>query len=82
MKWQCQNAEDLAVTQMMRIHTLEARARTDTVEDADRTNEAMTPESIQAIIDRAIQRNSTYTKDDASQSSGEGLRRPVQPARV
>nr|GFC06899.1 reverse transcriptase domain-containing protein [Tanacetum cinerariifolium] len=45
-----QSVEDLAVTQMMRIHTLEARARTDT--------------------------------DDASQSSGEGLRRPVQPARV
>nr|GEV45873.1 reverse transcriptase domain-containing protein [Tanacetum cinerariifolium] len=34
MKWQCQSAEDLAVTQMMRIHTLEARARTDLVEDA------------------------------------------------
>nr|GEV18913.1 putative reverse transcriptase domain-containing protein [Tanacetum cinerariifolium] len=29
-----QSAEDLAVTQMMRIHTLEARARTDTVEEA------------------------------------------------
>nr|GEW98426.1 hypothetical protein [Tanacetum cinerariifolium] len=28
-----QSAEDLAVTQMMRIHTLEARARTHTVED-------------------------------------------------
>nr|GFC96209.1 hypothetical protein [Tanacetum cinerariifolium] len=27
-----QSVEDLAVTQMMRIHTLEARARTDTVE--------------------------------------------------
>nr|GFC38121.1 hypothetical protein [Tanacetum cinerariifolium] len=46
------------------------------------TNDAMTPESIQAMIDRAIQRNSTHTQDDASQSSGEGLRRPVQPARV
>nr|GEY14894.1 hypothetical protein [Tanacetum cinerariifolium] len=34
MEWQRQRAEDLAVTQMMRIHTLEARARTDTVEDA------------------------------------------------
>nr|GEV34366.1 putative reverse transcriptase domain-containing protein [Tanacetum cinerariifolium] len=34
MKWQCQSAEDLAVTQMMRIHILEARARIDTVEDA------------------------------------------------
>nr|GEW23926.1 hypothetical protein [Tanacetum cinerariifolium] len=34
------------------------------------------------MIDRAIQRNSTYTQDDASQSSGEGHRRPVQPTRV
>nr|GEV90828.1 reverse transcriptase domain-containing protein [Tanacetum cinerariifolium] len=111
-----QSAEDLAVTQMMRIHALEARARTDTVEDASisfmiiipncidiviishehcifmigrimhvtrqGTNDAMTPESIQAMIDRAIQRNSTHTQDDASQSSGGGLRRPVQPACV
>nr|GEX47524.1 reverse transcriptase domain-containing protein [Tanacetum cinerariifolium] len=46
------------------------------------TNDAMTPESIQAMIDRAIQRNSTYTQDDASQILGEGLRRPVQPVRV
>ncbi|GJV12289.1 reverse transcriptase domain-containing protein [Tanacetum coccineum] len=45
-------------------------------------NDAMTPESIQAMIDRSIQRNSTHTQDDASQSSGGGLRRPVQPARV
>nr|GEX18402.1 putative reverse transcriptase domain-containing protein [Tanacetum cinerariifolium] len=30
-----QNAKDLAVTQMMRIHALEARARIDTVEDVD-----------------------------------------------
>nr|GFB32428.1 hypothetical protein [Tanacetum cinerariifolium] len=29
------SVEDLAVTQMMRIHALEARSRTDTVEDAD-----------------------------------------------
>nr|GEX70896.1 hypothetical protein [Tanacetum cinerariifolium] len=35
MEWQRQSAEDLAVTPMMRIHTLEARARTDTVKDAD-----------------------------------------------
>nr|GEZ15231.1 hypothetical protein [Tanacetum cinerariifolium] len=35
MEWQRQRAEDLAVTQMTRIHTLEARARTDMVEDAD-----------------------------------------------
>nr|GFC58351.1 hypothetical protein [Tanacetum cinerariifolium] len=35
MEWECQSTEDLAVTQMMRIHTLEARARADTMEDAD-----------------------------------------------
>ncbi|GJU96801.1 reverse transcriptase domain-containing protein [Tanacetum coccineum] len=39
------------------------------------TNDAVTPKSIQAIIDRAIQRNST--QDDGSQSSGGGIRRPV-----
>nr|GEX07152.1 hypothetical protein [Tanacetum cinerariifolium] len=43
------------------------------------TNDAMTPEFIQAMIDRAIQRNSIHTQDDASQSLGGGLRRPVQP---
>ncbi|GKB09747.1 putative reverse transcriptase domain-containing protein [Tanacetum coccineum] len=46
------------------------------------TNDAMTPESIPAMIDRAIQRNSTQTQDDGSQSSGGGVRRHVQPARV
>nr|GEU49768.1 hypothetical protein [Tanacetum cinerariifolium] len=35
MKWQRWSSEDLAVTQMMRIHTLKAKARTDTVEDVD-----------------------------------------------
>ncbi|GJX84988.1 putative reverse transcriptase domain-containing protein [Tanacetum coccineum] len=34
------------------------------------------------MIDRAIQRNSTHTQDDASQSSGGGLRSHVQPAHV
>nr|GEX61853.1 putative reverse transcriptase domain-containing protein [Tanacetum cinerariifolium] len=34
IEWQRHNSEDLAVTQMMHIHALEARARTDTVEDA------------------------------------------------
>nr|GEZ04950.1 hypothetical protein [Tanacetum cinerariifolium] len=34
MEWQRQSAEDLAVTQMMRIHALKAKARTDTMEDA------------------------------------------------
>nr|GEV11571.1 putative reverse transcriptase domain-containing protein [Tanacetum cinerariifolium] len=46
------------------------------------TNDTMTSESIQAMIDQAIQRNSTHTQDNASQSSGGGLKRPVQPARV
>ncbi|GJV25040.1 retrotransposon protein, putative, ty3-gypsy subclass [Tanacetum coccineum] len=46
------------------------------------TNDAMTPESIQAMIDRAIQRNSNQTQDDDSQNLGGGIRRPVQPARV
>ncbi|GJS91698.1 putative reverse transcriptase domain-containing protein [Tanacetum coccineum] len=45
-------------------------------------NGAMTLESIQAMIDRAIQRKSTHTQDDASHNSGGGLRRPVQPARI
>ncbi|GJT76244.1 putative reverse transcriptase domain-containing protein [Tanacetum coccineum] len=46
------------------------------------TNDAMTPESIQAMIDRAIQRNFTHNQDDVSHSSGGGLRMPVQPVRV
>ncbi|GKE23657.1 hypothetical protein Tco_1435169 [Tanacetum coccineum] len=45
-------------------------------------NDAMTPESIQVVIDRAIQRNSTHTQENASQSLGGGLRRPVEPARI
>nr|GFA99434.1 hypothetical protein [Tanacetum cinerariifolium] len=96
IEWQRQSTEDLAVTQMMRIHTLKARAHTNTVEDANSsskqimydltscyemliimpvtrqgTNDAMTPESIQAMIDLEIQRNSTRTQDDASQSSAQ-----------
>nr|GEV59791.1 hypothetical protein [Tanacetum cinerariifolium] len=85
-----QSSEDLAVTQMMHIHALEAKARNDTLIDSKTimhvtrqgTNDAMTPESIQAMIDQEIQRNSTHTHEDASQSSGGGLKRPVQPARV
>ncbi|GJR01234.1 reverse transcriptase domain-containing protein [Tanacetum coccineum] len=56
----------------MRTQVLEARARMDTVEDA----------SSSSMIDQALQRNSTHTQDDRSQSSGGGLRRPVQPARM
>ncbi|GJU45853.1 hypothetical protein Tco_1203119 [Tanacetum coccineum] len=90
MVWQHQRAEDDAVRQMMRIYVLEARAQIDKLIDSrrimpvtrQRTNDAMTPESIQAMIDREIQRNSTHTQDDASHSSGGGLRRHVQTARV
>ncbi|GJU28710.1 hypothetical protein Tco_1167331 [Tanacetum coccineum] len=46
------------------------------------TNDAMTLESFQAMIDRAIQKNSTHTQDDEIQSSRRGIRRPVQPACV
>ncbi|GJY62844.1 putative reverse transcriptase domain-containing protein [Tanacetum coccineum] len=41
----------------------------------------MTLETVQAMIDQAIQRNSTNTHDDRSQNSGGGPGRPVQPAR-
>nr|GEY07588.1 hypothetical protein [Tanacetum cinerariifolium] len=34
MEWNCQSTKDLAVTQMMHIHALEARAQTDMMEDA------------------------------------------------
>ncbi|GJX55181.1 putative reverse transcriptase domain-containing protein [Tanacetum coccineum] len=49
------------------------------VQTRPRSKRRMTPESIQAMIDQAIQRNST--QDDGSQSSGGGIRRPVQPER-
>ncbi|GJR16593.1 hypothetical protein Tco_0799245 [Tanacetum coccineum] len=42
----------------------------------------MTPKTVQAMIDQALQRNSTNTHDDGSQNSGGGPGRPVQPARV
>ncbi|GJT74867.1 putative reverse transcriptase domain-containing protein [Tanacetum coccineum] len=84
-----ESAKDRAIRHMMCTHVLEARAQIDTVEDTkimpvtrQGANDAMTQESIQAMIDQAIQRNSTHTQDDTSQSSGGGLRRPVQPARV
>ncbi|GJZ73974.1 hypothetical protein Tco_0638120 [Tanacetum coccineum] len=42
----------------------------------------MTPETVQAMIDQALQRNPTNTHDDGSQNSDGGPGRPVQPARV
>nr|GEV88563.1 hypothetical protein [Tanacetum cinerariifolium] len=43
------SAEDLAFTQMMRIHALEVRAQTDTVEDADSSYE-ISQEDLQQIM--------------------------------
>ncbi|GKE55725.1 hypothetical protein Tco_1494910 [Tanacetum coccineum] len=40
----------------------------------------MTPETIQAMIGQALQRNPTNTHDDRSKNSGGGPGRPVQPA--
>ncbi|GJW79073.1 putative reverse transcriptase domain-containing protein [Tanacetum coccineum] len=71
MEWQRQRAEDDAVRQIIIMPVTRQG-----------TNDAMTPESIQAMIDRAIQRNSTHMQDDASHNLGGGLRRHVQPARV
>nr|GEW05221.1 hypothetical protein [Tanacetum cinerariifolium] len=87
-----QSAEVLVVTQMMLIHALEARARTDTMEDPDSscyrimpatrqgTSNNMTPEAVQAMIDQAILRNSTNS--DGSHSFEGGPTRPVQPVRA
>nr|GEX30518.1 hypothetical protein [Tanacetum cinerariifolium] len=43
-------------------------------------NVVMTLEAVQAMIDQTLLRNNTT--DDGSQNSGEGPRRPMQPARV
>nr|GEU80273.1 putative reverse transcriptase domain-containing protein [Tanacetum cinerariifolium] len=66
-EWQRQSVEDLAVTQMMRIHTLSLEL-------------GLIWWKTPAVA--AIQRNSTHTQDDATQSLDGGLKRPVQPARV
>nr|GEU95197.1 hypothetical protein [Tanacetum cinerariifolium] len=39
MEWQHQSVEDLAVTQIMRIHALTGRAQTDTVEDVENSSQ-------------------------------------------
>ncbi|GJY09760.1 putative reverse transcriptase domain-containing protein [Tanacetum coccineum] len=78
---EAQNRALLARLETLKTHMsrMECRIMSVTRQGA---NDAMTPESNQAMIDRAILRNSTHTQDDASHSSGGGLRRPVQPARV
>ncbi|GJS63253.1 putative reverse transcriptase domain-containing protein [Tanacetum coccineum] len=79
LSFEAQNRELLA-----RLETLETHVSRMEIMPVTRqgTNDAMNPESIQAMIDRAIQRISTHTQDDESQSSGGGIRRTVQPARV
>ncbi|GKC39070.1 hypothetical protein Tco_1051454 [Tanacetum coccineum] len=66
-----ESAEDLAVRHMMRTQSIKFYRIMPVTRQGE--NDAMTPESIQAMIDRAIQRNSTHTQDDTSQSSGGGL---------
>nr|GEU32204.1 hypothetical protein [Tanacetum cinerariifolium] len=70
---------NLRVSYQAQVHRQESKIMLVTRQG---TNDAMTPESIQAMIDQAIQRKSTHTQDDASQSSGGGLRRPMQPAQL
>nr|GEX53336.1 hypothetical protein [Tanacetum cinerariifolium] len=59
---QCQSAEDLAVTQMMHIHALEARARTDTTEKVDKYISGL-PDNIHGNVMSARAK----TLDDASE---------------
>nr|GEZ57480.1 putative reverse transcriptase domain-containing protein [Tanacetum cinerariifolium] len=51
IEWLRQSAEDLAVTQMMRIHALKARARTNTVEDA--RSSCLLPKTLDVTIELA-----------------------------
>nr|GFA79781.1 hypothetical protein [Tanacetum cinerariifolium] len=76
MEWQRQSAEDLPVTQMMCIHALEARAWTDTVEDASSscykimpatkqgTSNNMTPETVQAKETQPMAKKAIVLKED------------------
>nr|GEV57693.1 putative reverse transcriptase domain-containing protein [Tanacetum cinerariifolium] len=70
-----QSVEDLAVTQMMRIHTLEARARIDTVEDADSSWDS------QEEVDGQILSKSTYAKrqNDNKRKADDSSRNNQQP---
>nr|GEZ41385.1 hypothetical protein [Tanacetum cinerariifolium] len=74
-----QSAEDLAVTQMMRIYTLEARARVDTVKDA---NSGFTQMMRIYTLEARARVDMVKDANSGCQSSGGGLRRPVQSARV
>nr|GEW52673.1 reverse transcriptase domain-containing protein [Tanacetum cinerariifolium] len=77
MEDQFQDTKDLAVNHMIRTQALEARAQIDTMEDVGRrTSNNMTPEAVQAMLNQAMQRNST--NGDESHSSRGGPTRPVQ----
>nr|GEV27584.1 hypothetical protein [Tanacetum cinerariifolium] len=81
MEDQFQDTKDRAVSHMMRTQALEARARIDTMKDASsRTSNNITLEAVQAMIDQAMQRNST--NGDESHSSRGGPTRPVQSVRA
>nr|GFB29899.1 reverse transcriptase domain-containing protein [Tanacetum cinerariifolium] len=67
MEDQFQDTKDRAISHVMRTQAVEARAQIDTMEDA---------EAVQAMIDRAMKRNST--NGDGSHSSGGGPTRPIQ----
>ncbi|GJT46773.1 hypothetical protein Tco_0955488 [Tanacetum coccineum] len=78
MEWQRQRAEDDAVRHIMRNQVLGLELGL--IRIMQGTNDAMTPESIQAMIDRAIQRNST--QDNGSQSSEGGDSEGLQSLHV
>nr|GFB10757.1 hypothetical protein [Tanacetum cinerariifolium] len=74
LSFKAQNRELLARLETLKTYLSRTEWQRQSAEDLAvtqmmRTNNAMTPESIQAMIDWAIQRNSTHTQDDASQSS-------------
>nr|GEV17834.1 hypothetical protein [Tanacetum cinerariifolium] len=79
IEWQHQSTKDLAVTQMMRIYVLKARARTDTVEGASNSCRPKTlDETIELANDLMDQKLHTYTErqnenkrkaDDASRKN-------------
>nr|GEW09276.1 putative reverse transcriptase domain-containing protein [Tanacetum cinerariifolium] len=79
-----QSAEDLVVTQMMRIHALEARAWTDTVEDADSSwNKRCHDSRIHSSYDRSGNPNKLYPYSGRCKPKFKWrTQKTVQPARV
>nr|GEY32844.1 putative reverse transcriptase domain-containing protein [Tanacetum cinerariifolium] len=79
MEDQLQDTRDRTVSHVMHTKALEARAQIDTIEDAGTSNN-MTQEAFQAMIDQAMQRNST--NGDGSHSSEGGPTSPIQSIRA